>query len=70
LSPEQSDVIEQWCNSAQIKVIGRIPYDELVIESIRKGIPITNIHNSHAAKEIHKLHYNLMKELEAIKNDK
>lgn len=55
--------IENWCSEEHIPVIGKIPFDPMVIESIRKGVPVTSAGASPAAEAIQMLESNLEEEL-------
>jgi MinD superfamily P-loop ATPase len=62
---EQSftNAIEIWCNEENIPIIGKIPFDPMVIESVRNGVPVTCAQASPAAQAIQMLESNLEKEL-------
>ena len=40
LDEEQTDSIEKYCNKEQIKVVGKIPYDQVFMEAIVNGVPV------------------------------
>ncbi|MDI6840609.1 MAG: ATP-binding protein [bacterium] len=44
--------IENYCQNSNMKVIGRIPYDETVVKALVKGIPVVEYSNSVSAGEI------------------
>jgi MinD superfamily P-loop ATPase len=55
--------IEAWCSEGRIPVIGKIPFDPAVIESVRAGVPLTQADISPAAQAIQILAANLEQEL-------
>jgi MinD superfamily P-loop ATPase len=63
LEESLTETIQLWCNGEGIPVIGMIPFDPLVIESVRKGVPITGAGASPAAQAIQMLESNLEQEL-------
>ena len=61
---ENSAQIESWCQKNSIPLLGKIPFDEEVTESMVQGIPLTEYTNNSASREIinmwrklHKLFY-------------
>lgn len=60
--------IESWCKEENIFLIGNIPFDPAVIDSVRAGIPLTEAGTSPAAQAIHKLAANLEEELKHLGN--
>ncbi len=58
-----TETIQLWCNEEKIPVIGKIPFDPMVIESVRNGVPVTSAGDSPAAQAIQKLAFNLEQEL-------
>lgn len=63
LEPSLTDTIQLWCNEEKIPVIGKIPFDPAVIESVRNGVPVTCDRASPAAQAIQMLTSNLEQEL-------
>lgn len=55
--------IKNICNIEKIKIIGLIPYDDLVLKSITELKPIILYENSIAGKAIKKITNNLLKEI-------
>ena len=49
---ENSAQIESWCEKNSIPLLGKIPFDEEVTESMVKGIPLTEYSNNSASKEM------------------
>ncbi len=67
INEQMSEEIEAYLKRNNIRLMGRIPFDAKVSEAINKGIPITHMQNSRAAKEIQKIwNQFLTKELEEI----
>ena len=66
LDTEQEEEIESWCSLENIPLVGKIPFDPAVIESVRKGVPITESGSSPATQAIQTLAANLEKELKDI----
>ncbi len=56
-----TETVEAMCLSCGVEVIGRIPYDALVNDSINQGIPIVNYEHSIAGQAI-KASYVLLEE--------
>ncbi|MCK4595792.1 (4Fe-4S)-binding protein, partial [candidate division WOR-3 bacterium] len=46
INRENSVKIEKWCKENEIPVLGKIPFDNLVSESIVKGIPFVEYKNN------------------------
>lgn len=63
LELSMSDKVGEWCLGEGIPVIGMIPFDPAVIESVRNGIPVTSSGTSPAAQAIKVLRTNLEREL-------
>lgn len=47
-----TEKIQCWCDEEKIPVIGKIPFDPAVIESVRRGVPITDSGTTPAAQAI------------------
>lgn len=58
-----TQAIQTWCSEENIPVIGKIPFDPAVIESVRNGVPVTQAGTSPAAEAIQMLASNLEQEL-------
>jgi len=63
LEQSLTKTIQHWCNEEGIPLIGMIPFDPQVIESVRAGSPVTQAGPSPAAQAIRKLADNLEKEM-------
>jgi len=63
LEESLTETIQLWCNEEKIPVIGKIPFDPVVIESVRNGVPVTRTGTSPAAQAIQILESNLNEEL-------
>lgn len=63
LEESLTETIQIWCNEEKIPVIGKIPFDPVVIESVRNGVPLTRTGTSPAAQAIQILESNLNEEL-------
>jgi len=63
LEPSLTETIEIWCCEEKIPIIGKIPFDPAVIESVRKGVPVTRAGASPATQAIQILKTNLEQEL-------
>ncbi|MDO9549480.1 MAG: ATP-binding protein [Methanoregula sp.] len=70
LEESLTEVIRQWCNEEQIPVIGKIPFDPAVIESVRNGVPVTSAGTSPAAQAIQILASNLEQELKYYRDQR
>ena len=49
---ENSAKIESWCQKNAVSLLGKIPFDQEVTESMVQGIPLTEYTNNSASKEI------------------
>jgi len=63
-----SDKIQNWCDEEKIPVIGKIPFDPAVIESVRLGVPVTESGATPAAQAIQTLAAILKQELTNLGN--
>jgi MinD superfamily P-loop ATPase len=63
LEQSLTETIQLWCSEENIPVIGKIPFDPMVIESVRNGVPVTSAGASPAAQAIQMLESNLEQEL-------
>lgn len=61
LNLQNSLLIENWCRENSTPLIGKIPFDEEVTQSMVQGIPLTEYNQSPAAEEIRNLWEKLMK---------
>lgn len=52
---QNSAKIERWCEKNSIPLLGKIPFDEEVTESMVQGIPLTEYTNNSASKEMKKM---------------
>lgn len=52
LNPANADRISSWCAGQQIPLVGMIPFDEAVIESVRRGVPLVEGPDGPAAQGI------------------
>jgi len=62
LDPERSAPIEKFCQEHHIPIIGRIPFDESVVQSVRMGIPISRTKGA-ASEAIHTIASYIAQEL-------
>jgi len=44
--------IEEWCRANSVPVVGRIPFEEAVVQSLVQGIPVTEFGVNGASQEI------------------
>ncbi len=63
LEQSLTDKIQTWCGEENIPVIGMIPFDPAVIESVRRGVPVTDSGVTPAAQAIQILATHLEQEL-------
>ena len=63
LDDSLTDSIRQWCAEENIPLLGKVPFDAVVIDSVRLGIPVTRAGASPAAQAIQTLKTNLEQEL-------
>jgi len=62
--------IQNWCDEEKIPVIGKIPFDPAVIESVRRGVPVTDSGAAPAAQAIQILAAKLEQELKNFGNQR
>ena len=65
-----TEKIQCWCDEEKIPVIGKIPFDPAVIESVREGVPVTDSGATPAAQAIQILAANLEQELKHLDNQR
>jgi MinD superfamily P-loop ATPase len=70
LDESLTESIRQWCAGENIPVVGEIPFDPVVIDSVRKGVPVTQARDSPAAQAIQILKNNLEQELKHYTNQR
>ncbi|MEN6443771.1 MAG: ATP-binding protein [Methanoregula sp.] len=68
LEPSLTETIERWCSDENIPVIGKIPFDPVVIESVRNGVPVTRAGASPAAQAIQTLASHLEQEVKSYRD--
>lgn len=61
-----TEKIQRWCDEEKIPVIGKIPFDPAVIESVRRGVPVTDSGVTPAAQAIQILAAILEQELREL----
>ncbi|HNR79662.1 MAG TPA: (4Fe-4S)-binding protein, partial [Mesotoga infera] len=52
---EKTLQIESWCRVNRIPVLGKIPYDEKVVEATEMGVPVVSLDGSGAADGIREI---------------
>jgi MinD superfamily P-loop ATPase len=60
LNPENSGEIEKWCRGQSIPVVGKIPFDEAVAESVVRGIPFVEYASNSSVNDIHSMWSDLL----------
>ena len=60
LNPLNSADIEKWCQKHSIPLLGKIPFDKEVTESIVQSIPLIEYSKNSASEEIKKIWKNLL----------
>jgi MinD superfamily P-loop ATPase len=63
LNLKNTQVIEEYCQESNIKVIGKIPFDKIVIEALVKEMPVVEYSDSISASEIRDLWNKVQDEL-------
>jgi MinD superfamily P-loop ATPase len=66
LDESLTETIRQWCAEENIPLVGKIPFDAVVIDSVRQGVPITRAGSCPATQAIQILKNNLERELQAL----
>jgi MinD superfamily P-loop ATPase len=70
LDESLTESIREWCDAENIHMVGKIPFDPAVIESVRQGVPVTRAAGSPAAQAIQILKANLEQELKQRGNQR
>jgi MinD superfamily P-loop ATPase len=70
LDESLTESIRQWCAEEKIPLVGKIPFDATVIDSVRQGKPVTKVRDSPAAQAIQILKTNLDQELMHYNNQR
>ncbi len=52
---ENTERIENWCMREDVPVIGKIPFDKGIMDSLVKGIPVVEYSDNPASREIKKI---------------
>jgi MinD superfamily P-loop ATPase len=60
LNEENTLQIEKRCLDQGIEIAGKVPFDNVVIESIVQGIPVVEYSDGRVTEEIKKMWYNLL----------
>jgi MinD superfamily P-loop ATPase len=55
LNPENSADIERWCREESIPVVGKIPFDAAVPESVVRGIPYVEYSSNSSADDVRRM---------------
>jgi MinD superfamily P-loop ATPase len=55
LNPENSETIEAWCGERSIPVVGRVPFDGGVVESVIAGVPYVEYARSPAEESLRRM---------------
>jgi MinD superfamily P-loop ATPase len=70
LEESLTESIRKWCAEEKIPLVGTIPFDATVIDSVRQGKPVTKARSSPAAQAIQILKTNLDQELMHYNNQR
>jgi MinD superfamily P-loop ATPase len=60
LNHDNSEAIERWCRARSIPVVGKIPFDPAVMESVIRGIPHVEYASNSSTDEIRKMWFSLL----------
>lgn len=52
LNPANAERIASWCAGREIPLVGRVPFDDAVIESVRRGVPLVEASEGPAAQGV------------------
>jgi len=55
INRDNSEAIEKWCREHSVPVLGRIPFDRSIAESVVRGIPYVEYSSNSSADEIRKI---------------
>ncbi len=52
LNPANAERLASWCGGRGIPLVGRVPFDEAVVESVRRGRPLVEASDGPAARAV------------------
>ena len=55
LNPVMAERIEKYCHDKEIELIGRVPFDTLVVETVVRGVPVVEYSDNDAAEAMKSL---------------
>lgn len=55
LNPRMTGEIEQWCRASSVPIVGKIPFEEAVVQSLVQGLIVTEFGENAASQEIKKM---------------
>ena len=60
LNKENARQIESQCLSQGVEIVGRVPFDNVVTESIVQGVPVVEYSNGNVTREIERMWHTLL----------
>lgn len=60
LNQENANQIEEQCYDQGVEIVGRIPFDNVVTESIVQGVPLVEYSDGNASQEIRRMWHTLI----------
>jgi MinD superfamily P-loop ATPase len=60
LNLENSEQIQRWCGEQSIPVVGKIPFDAAVLESVVRGVPYVEYTSNSSADDIRRMWSSLL----------
>jgi MinD superfamily P-loop ATPase len=67
INEKMADKIESYCNENDVFLVGKIPYDEMVMKSINELKPIIHYENSRASQSIIEMWNKIYEQITSIK---
>ncbi|MFA5629450.1 MAG: 4Fe-4S binding protein [Dehalococcoidales bacterium] len=63
INEENTAKIENYCNEQNVKIMGKIPFDNVVTEAMIQGVPVVEFSDNKVSQEIKNLWQNVLKSL-------
>ncbi len=55
LNPENSEALESWCEERSIPLVGKIPFDSQVVDSVAEAVPFVEYAKGPAAESLRRM---------------
>lgn len=60
INPQLADDIVRYCSERDLPVLARLPYDEIVLHAMRRGLAVTELPDNAVAAQLEALYDNLL----------